>query len=111
MKNRFENTKENRNVDPMAMSIVLFVAIMIGFIMGIGYVSGSRYLDDEATLEEAISRDIVHCYAVEGSYPESLEYMEDNYGLIYDHSKYIVDYEFHGANIIPSVMVLERSSR
>lgn len=111
MKNRFENTKDRRSVDPMALSVVMFIAVIVAFIIGIGYVSGSSYLDDEATLLKAINRDIVHCYAVEGAYPESLEYMEENYGLTYNHDRFIVDYDVQGANIMPTVMIVERSER
>ena len=50
------------------------------------------------------------CYAIEGMYPESVEYLCESYGLIYDKSKYIVYYDSFASNIRPTVTVLERQA-
>ncbi|HOO28469.1 MAG TPA: hypothetical protein PLU43_08385, partial [Lachnospiraceae bacterium] len=65
--------------------------------------------DEKEILTNAVNRDIVHCYAVEGMYPPSLHYIEKNYGLTYDHDRFIIDYEAIGSNIMPSVMIIERN--
>ena len=59
-------------------------------------------------LQQAIRRSAVHCYAVEGSYPESLNYLKEHYGITYDPEKYIVDYEIIGSNLMPDVKVFAR---
>ena len=53
----------------------------------------------------------VHCYAIEGSYPESLQYLKDNYGLTYDEEKYFIDYQVLGSNILPDVTIIDRRNR
>lgn len=58
------------------------------------------------SLQQAILRSAVHCYAVEGAYPESLDYLKEHYGIDWDPEKYVVDYEIIGANLMPSVMVI-----
>ena len=53
----------------------------------------------------------MHCYAIEGSYPESLQYLKDNYGLTYDEEKYFIDYQVLGSNILPDVTIIDRRNR
>lgn len=45
---------------------------------------------------------------MEGSYPESLDYLKEHYGITYDPEKYIVDYEIIGSNLMPDVKVFAR---
>ena len=59
-------------------------------------------------LEAALNRSITHCYAIEGTYPESLEYLTKNYGLTYDEDKFYIDYQPLGADIMPDVTVIEK---
>ena len=60
------------------------------------------------SLENAITRSITHCYAVEGSYPASLDYLKENYGLTYDEDLFFVDYQTIGSNILPDVTIIEK---
>ncbi|MCB5577777.1 MULTISPECIES: hypothetical protein [Dorea] len=60
------------------------------------------------TLQSAVTRDITRCYAQEGTYPESLAYLKKHYGLTYDSSKYFVDYQPLGANIMPDVTIIRK---
>lgn len=57
------------------------------------------------SLRLAILRSAVHCYAMEGRYPESLDYIREHYGIDWDPHRYIVDYEVTGANLMPDVTV------
>ena len=50
----------------------------------------------------------VECYCVEGAYPESLGYLEENYGLNVNHRDFIVTYEVFASNVAPDVRVLVR---
>ena len=92
-------------------SILFFLTVIGIFLYGIATVSSGSTRDEKRILDEAIHKDIVHCYAVEGMYPPSLSYMEEHYGLTFDHDKFLVDYEPIGANIMPNVTILERSGR
>jgi hypothetical protein len=57
-------------------------------------------------LKNALERSAVHCYAVEGAYPESLDYLKEHYGITWDESKYVVDYEIFGSNLKPVITVI-----
>lgn len=109
-KNRFENPDNKKRIrGSSSVSIIAFVAILTMFLLGVSFLSNSSIRDEKDILEKAINRDIVHCYAVEGFYPPSLGYIEEHFGLTYDHDKYIVDYESIGNNIMPNIMIIERN--
>lgn len=109
--NRFNQPSlKNRIFQSTNFSVLFFLVVICLFIYGISVLSGSSVNDDKKILTDAIERDIVHCYAVEGMYPPSLEYMEEKYGLIYDHDKFLVDYEIFGSNIMPNVKIIERKA-
>lgn len=48
------------------------------------------------------------CCAVEGSYPKSIDYLEERYGLRVNDRDYVVTYEYFSANVSPSVVVVPR---
>lgn len=58
------------------------------------------------SLENALNRDILHCYAVEGFYPPSLDYLKEHYGLRYDEELFMVDYQPIASNLRPDVTIL-----
>ena len=61
-----------------------------------------------ASVRQAVLRCAVQCYAVEGVYPPTLQYLEDSYGLIVNHDRYIVTYEAFASNLPPTVTVLTK---
>ena len=48
------------------------------------------------------------CYALEGFYPPDLEYLKEHYGLTYDESSFVVEYQPVAGNIRPDVTILEK---
>ena len=62
------------------------------------------------SLEQAIIRSAVHCYAVEGAYPSKLAYLEENYQLEIDHDKFIVHYDIFSPNIVPEITIIDRNN-
>jgi len=62
----------------------------------------------KARLEDALRRSCAACYAAEGRYPQSLDELEDRYGLQLDEEHYAVFYEPFGPNLMPNFTVLER---
>lgn len=60
-----------------------------------------------AAEEEAIRKAMITCYAVEGFYPASLDYLYEHYGVAADE-RFVVEYEVLGGNIMPQVTVILR---
>jgi hypothetical protein len=85
-----------------ALIIILLIVYMY-----ISVDNAKKKSDEESfnILSEAIIRSAVQCYAIEGFYPPDIEYLENNYGLLVDHDKYVVSYSIFASNIIPEVEV------
>lgn len=60
-------------------------------------------------LEKALHRNVLLCYTLEGRYPETLDYLLENYPLSYDQEVFVIDYRLQGGNILPEIVILEIS--
>ena len=49
------------------------------------------------------------CYAAEGAYPPSLEYLKEHYGVQIDGERYTVHYMVIADNLMPDITVLENN--
>lgn len=58
-------------------------------------------------LDQSIRKATMTCYATEGVYPPTIEYLEDNYGIQIDRSKFTVFYDVYGKNMMPDITVME----
>ncbi len=111
MANRFDTEKHRLSLPGgfyRLISIAIFTVIAVLFVMAVDYSGRSTIEKQKESLERAISRDIVQCYAIEGMYPPSLEYMQDHYGLTYDSESFFVDYQPVAANLYPAFTVIQR---
>ena len=87
---------------------VAVVAVLAGFLGGVKNLSNGRSEEDKARLEDVLRRSAVACYAAEGIYPPSVEYMEEHYGLQIDKENYAVSYNVIAENLMPDITVLEK---
>lgn len=58
--------------------------------------------------QESIARAAVQCYALEGRYPPSMDYLKENYGISPNHELYLIHYQFVASNLAPDITVLHR---
>ena len=89
---------------------VILIGILVVFLiqstMGVNGFSKTAEMERVKTVEEAIQKAAVQCYAIEGSYPD-LSYLVAHYGLILNESEYYYHYEIIASNIMP---VIDRKS-
>ena len=78
---------------------------MAAGVVGFGPGYGGR---KHRSLREAVERSARQCYVVEGFYPPSLDYLEENYGLQINTDEFRVYYDVFASNIAPSIQVLSR---
>lgn len=88
------------------LPLLVGIIILLLFLWGIQSVSDTTAAKQQESLETALARSIAQCYAVEGMYPPSLNYLKEHYGLTYDEDKFFVDYQSIGSNLMPEVNVL-----
>ncbi len=89
----------------LILAAVLVLAVRLAD--RIGY-SGAR--QETELVREAVRRATLTCYAVEGSYPESLDYLRENYHLAYNEERYFVTYDSFAWNQFPDIYVTERGT-
>lgn len=88
---------------------VILAAVLVFMLAAVSNLEQGRQEQDIYQLEQALHRTAVACYAVEGSYPPSVAYMRQHYGLTYDEERYIVHYKIIASNFMPDITVMERT--
>ncbi|MGP1568464.1 MAG: hypothetical protein ACTTHM_07085 [Peptoanaerobacter stomatis] len=66
--------------------------------------------DTNTAIEDAIRKSALECYALEGSFPPSVDYLRKNYGLIVNEDAYFYHYQVTASNMIPDIKVVKRWS-
>lgn len=84
---------------------VAFIAVILAIILWSTNMTGKADVQQAKVQEEAIRRAAVTCYAIEGRYPESLQYVRDNYSVIVNEEDFNINYEVFASNIMPSISV------
>ena len=93
------------------LSIVLFAAIMAWLVISVGNAEESSGKKRSDAMYTTIMNSASLCYSIEGEYPPDIEYLESNYGVNIDRDRYVVHYEYFGANIRPTVTIVERGAQ
>ena len=93
--NRFHKSRGRLRYLRVLLPALLFCVMLLLLLEGLSSVSSA------AAREEAL----------EGFYPEDLNYLEEHYGLSYDSKKYVVSYEVIGSNLMPDVTVIPLKER
>jgi hypothetical protein len=87
---------------PLLFTVAVFVVIGIG-LRQTGEASSAEGL---RILEDSLRRAVVMNYAIEGRYPESLEYIEENFDIHIDRTRFVVHYRVFAVNIMPEITVI-----
>ncbi len=98
--------KKKLNIIGFFVSVLLFFLVIGAFVNGASAFSGKARSEGDVTLRNAIARATVQCYAIEGRYPPSVEYLEEHYGIQIDRKRYHVFYEGFASNIMPDITVI-----
>jgi len=102
----YEQVKRRRAKRLITCIFVLALAVVIASALVIAQASAREQA--AASVRESVLNAAKQCCAVEGSYPSTLQYLEDNYGLTINHSDYVVSYEWFADNVLPAVVVVTR---
>lgn len=94
----------------LIISIIVFLVLIYA---GASLFRGVGAASDEAQIElvrGAVRRSAITCYAVEGAYPMTLDYLKEHYGLVYDEENFFVRYDAFASNILPDIQVTEKGA-
>ena len=103
----FSVQKEHRHWEGW-IPVLLLVAMLAVFCSSASSLEEGNSNRQKELLENALERSITQCYALEGSDPSSLSYLEENYGLTYSKEHYYIDYQYIGSNLRPDTTIIER---
>ncbi|MBO5565137.1 MAG: hypothetical protein J5935_05940 [Lachnospiraceae bacterium] len=100
--------KRRRTVPPFLLIISLFVAaaVLYGAVRYSAVLQERTYAQRELVLTRALDRAVTNCYALEGSYPPDIAYLETHYGLSYDRDSFYIDYRPIASNLRPDYNVI-----
>ena len=91
-------------------SLILLLAAGLFFLSAVSRLEDDRRAVGKQQLETVLRQTAVSCYALEGAYPPSVDYMKEHYGLTYDDSRYTVHYSVFASNLMPEITVLDPES-
>ncbi|MDR1421931.1 MAG: hypothetical protein LBI64_03595 [Coriobacteriales bacterium] len=90
--------------------LLVFAALLCSVVFfALRGVSNSVDTNQIAFVEDSVRRSAVQCYAIEGRFPGTIggvQYLEHNYGLTIDYSRYAIYYESMGDNLMPAIRVI-----
>ena len=89
--------------------LLLLVLIPLALLLAARGLTGRADREGLALAEQSVRRAAVECYALEGAYPENLDYLKERYGLAVDEARYFVDYRYVASNLMPDITVLPRA--
>ena len=92
------------------LAVVLVLVLFIVFLSALGNLKQGYGEEGRQQLEDALRRAAVACYAAEGFYPPTLDYLVQNYGIQINEDRYTVFYEVFAENLMPEITVLEKGS-
>ena len=90
------------------LAALLAALCLVLFISSLASVDRQQGEEGRQQLETALRRAAVACYAAEGVYPPTVEYLQQHYGVQIEEERYIVFYEIFANNLMPDITVLEK---
>lgn len=93
---------------PHLLGFALAVGMLCWFLTAVAHLQRGQSREGKAQLADAVRKAAVACYAAEGIYPPTLQYLQEHYGLQINEDRYVVFYEVFAQNMMPDITVLER---
>ncbi len=88
--------------------LLCIIASLLLLLQSVTKVDAGQQIENQKQLEDSIHKAIMTCYATEGFYPPTMDYLEQNYGVLIDEEYYTVFYEIFADNIMPTVTVIAK---
>ena len=101
----YQKSRKTTNIK-LVVSVFALIIVIVWALYGINLASVANKEQEIAELESSLNKATALCYAIEGMYPQNIEYLENNYGVMIDRENYIINYEIIASNIKPQITVL-----
>lgn len=101
-------SKQRNTIYIVAFILFLFV---LGMLLYATITMKQDTLDfQKETVEKNIQRACVECFVLEGRYPSSLDYLQEQYGFTYNKDLFFIDYRPVAENIMPDITIIVLNS-
>lgn len=91
---------------------IVVAVIVIGLVLHAAFaVSPEDIKDRENAIKETVQERALQCYVIENAYPESLAYLEENYGLTVNKEDYLIVYDLFAENQPPTIKVIYQGGK
>lgn len=91
----------------LIISIVIAAIIIVaGVFVWAEHAARKSMAEQTESIRDTIYKRALQCYVIEGAYPESLDYLEENYGLAVNREDYRILYRAYAENMPPDVRVI-----
>ena len=101
-----------RRVNGNILKVIVMLAALAAAVFCLYKAAGRMGSNQEAEslkqLDTSIRKAMMTCYATEGVYPPTIQYLKDNYGVQVDETRFVVFYEVFWENMMPDITVMER---
>lgn len=89
----------------------LVVIIAVAVFLWVDKASKDSLEEQTEAIRDTIRQRALQCYVIEGAYPESLDYLIDNYGLAVNTEDYKIVYMPYAENLPPEVKVIYKKDK
>ena len=88
-------------------AMILAAVILIASVLVWARVSSQNSMAEQTdSIRDTVMSRALQCYVIEGAYPESLDYLKENYGLAVNTEDYKIIYIPYAENLPPEVKVI-----
>ncbi|MBE6019270.1 MAG: hypothetical protein E7230_02890 [Clostridiales bacterium] len=96
----------------LIVTIVISAVILIAAVFVWAHKAIADSMEEQVeAIRDTVSRRALQCYVIEGAYPESLDYLVENYGLAVNTEDYKIVYIPYAENIPPEVKVIYKKDK
>ncbi|MDO5325111.1 MAG: hypothetical protein Q4G00_00170 [Clostridia bacterium] len=92
------------------IKLLLIAAVLVGAVFLVNRISSAQETAETEIVRNAVKNAALTCYAVEGAYPDDIEYLREHYRLAYDEERYLITYDAFASNMIPDIWVTEKGA-
>lgn len=86
--------------------IAAAIIVIAGVFVWAEHAASQSMAEQTDSIKETIYERALQCYVIEGAYPESLDYLVENYGLSVNTDEYKIIYRPYAENQPPDVRVI-----
>ncbi len=87
--------------------LLAIAAVLVAAVLLVNRIGTAQETAETEIVRNAVKNAALTCYAVEGAYPDSVEYLREHYRLAYDEDRYLITYDAFASNMIPDIWVTE----